>query len=153
VLPEDECMAHNDISRIGTVTEKSFNKPEQFDPKKAGKEAEAQEGSEAFDELLQNQDTPLKNESKTTLDGNEPQLKEAPANIGDKILNAFQGVKSNIDSQHQKVDKLLNSEEVLSMKNMIKTQKAIANLSITQDLMAKVAGKAAQSLETLAKQQ
>lgn len=152
MLSEDECMSH-DIGKIGTVTEKSFNKPEQFDQKQSEKEAKAKEGSGVFDELVKDQNVPLKNENKTTLDGSDVQLKEAPSNIGDKILGVFQGMKGNIDTQHQKVDKLLNSDEVLSMKDMFKTQKAITNLTLTQDLMSKIVGKSTQSLETLMKQQ
>ncbi|MBE8232898.1 MAG: hypothetical protein HAW67_04125, partial [Endozoicomonadaceae bacterium] len=73
--------------------------------------------------------------------------------IGDKILDAIQGVKSNIDNQSNKVNDLLGSSDALSLKDMLKTQKAMSNLMLTQELVGKVAGKSTQIFETMLKQQ
>lgn len=140
------------IDKIGSVTEKSFDKSSQFDLKNKEKEFNSSEDADAFSNLLKD-DAALKQESETAIDGGEVAFKQAPSNAGDKILNAFQGMKDNIDTQHAKVDKLLNSDEIMSMKDMFKTQKAMTNLTMTQDLMGKVVGKSTQTLETMMKQQ
>ena len=140
------------ISKIGSVTEKSFEKPNQFDLKDKEKSLKADEKADDFSKLLEN-NKELKAENKTSIDGGDIAFKEAPSNAGDKILNAFQGMKGNIDTQHAKVDKLLNSDEIMSMKDMFKTQRAMTNLTMTQDLIGKVVGKSTQTLETMMKQQ
>ena len=48
---------------------------------------------------------------------------------------------------------MLSSDEALSMRDMFKTQKAMTNLMMTEDLIGKVVGKATQTIETMAKQQ
>ncbi len=144
-------MPHG-IDRIGSVPEKSFDKSNQFDLKDKEKALNAEEGADEFSNLLEGKDA-LKAEQSTALDGGEIALKEAPANAGDKILNALQGIKDNVDNQHAKVDKLLSSDEIMSMKDMFKTQKAMTNLMMTQDLMGKVVGKSTQTIETMMKQQ
>ena len=95
----------------------------------------------------------FKNESETNLNGGQVELKQAPDNLADRILNGFQGIKDNIDAGHQKVDKMLGSDEIMSMKDMFQTQRAMTNLMMTEDLIGKVVGKGTQAVETLMKQQ
>ena len=141
-----------DVSKIGSVTEKGFNKQEKFDLENPDKELKSPQDADEFSNLLDGQ-SGFENESQIAINNEAVQLKESPANVGDKILNAFQGVKDSIDTQHTKVDQLLNKDEALSMRDMFKTQKAMSNLMMTQDLIGKVVGKSTQSLETLMKQQ
>ena len=139
-----------DIGKIGTVTEKSFTKPEQFDPSKQGKELQAKDKADAFSDLVEKGEA--LNPEKNALNNNATGASK-PTNAGDRILNAFQGMKENIDTQRQGVDKLLSSSEALSMRDMIKTQHAMNNLTLTQDLIGKVVGKSTQTIETMMKQQ
>ncbi|MCL6270559.1 EscI/YscI/HrpB family type III secretion system inner rod protein [Sansalvadorimonas sp. 2012CJ34-2] len=137
------------VSNIGTATEKALTKQ---DHQQLDELVERPDDKDAdnFNALLEQG---FKNESETNLKGGEVQLKEAPNNLGDKILNAFQGMKDNIDTSNKKVDKMLNTDEIMSMQDMFKTQKAMTNLMMTQDLIGKVVGKGTQTVETMMKQQ
>lgn len=142
-------MPSNSISNIGSVTDKALDKQsqQQFD-----KQLDKPDNRDAADFNAQ-MEQGFKGESETNLENTPVELKQAPDNLADRILNGFQGLKDNIDVQHQKVDNLLGSDEIMSMKDMFKTQKAMTNLMMTQDLIGKVVGKATQSIETMMKQQ
>ena len=142
-------MPSNSISNIGSVTDKALDKQsqQQFD-----KQLDKPDNRDAADFNAQ-MEQGFKGESDTNLENAPVELKQAPDNLADRILNGFQGIKDNIDVQHQKVDNLLGSDEIMSMKDMFKTQKAMTNLMMTQDLIGKVVGKATQSIETMMKQQ
>lgn len=142
-------MPSNSISNIGSVTDKALDKQsqQQFD-----KQLDKPDNRDAADFNAQ-MEQGFKGESDTNLENAPVELKQAPDNLADRILNGFQGLKDNIDVQHQKVDNLLGSDEIMSMKDMFKTQKAMTNLMMTQDLIGKVVGKATQSIETMMKQQ
>lgn len=142
-------MPSNSISNIGSVTDKALDKQsqQQFD-----KQLDKPDNQDAADFNAQ-MEQGFKGESETNLENAPVELKQAPDNLADRILNGFQGLKDNIDVQHQKVDNLLGSDEIMSMKDMFKTQKAMTNLMMTQDLIGKVVGKATQSIETMMKQQ
>lgn len=142
-------MPSNSISNIGSVTDKALDKQsqQQFD-----KQLDKPDNRDAADFNAQ-MEQGFKGESETNLENAPVELKQAPDNLADRILNGFQGLKDNIDVQHQKVDNLLGSDEIMSMKDMFKTQKAMTNLMMTQDLIGKVVGKATQSIETMMKQQ
>ena len=137
------------VGTVGTATEKAFSRPEQQTPDKLAERPDERDAGQ-FDALLESN---LKNENQVNLQGGDLPLQEAPENLGDRILNAFQGMKENIDGRHQKIDNLLGGEEILSMQDMFKTQKAMTNLMMTEDLIGKVVGKSTQTLETLMKQQ
>ena len=137
------------INNIGSVTEKALTKQDQQQPEKLLDKPDKKD-AESFDKQMQDG---FKNESQTNLQGSAVQLKEAPQNLGDRILNSFQGMKENIDTQHKGVDKLMSSDEAMSMKDMFQTQRAMTNLMMTQDLIGKVVGKATQTVETMMKQQ
>ena len=137
------------INNIGSVTEKALKKQDQQQIDKLLDKPDDRD-AESFNKQMQDG---FKNESQTNVQGGEVQLKEAPANLGDRILNSFQNLKENIDTKHQKVDKLLGSDEIMSMKDMFQTQKAMTNLMMTEDLIGKVVGKATQTVETMMKQQ
>ena len=142
-------MPSNSISNIGSVTDKALDKQsqQQFD-----KQLDKPDNRDAADFNAQ-MEQGFKGESETNLENAPVELKQAPDNLADRILNGFQGLKDNIDVQHKKVDNLLGSDEIMSMKDMFKTQKAMTNLMMTQDLIGKVVGKATQSIETMMKQQ
>ena len=142
-------MPSNSISNIGSVTDKALDKQsqQQFD-----KQLDKPDNRDAADFNAQ-MEQGFKGESETNFENAPVELKQAPDNLADRILNGFQGLKDNIDVQHQKVDNLLGSDEIMSMKDMFKTQKAMTNLMMTQDLIGKVVGKATQSIETMMKQQ
>ena len=138
------------VNNIGTATEKALTKQDQQQLDKLVDRPDDKD-ADNFSALLEQEG--IKNESTTNVQGGEVPLKEAPENLGDKILNAFQGMKENIDTRHQKIDNMLGSDEILSMQDMFKTQKAMTNLMMTEDLIGKVVGKATQTVETLMKQQ
>ncbi len=138
------------VNNIGTATEKALTKQDQQQLDKLVDRPDDKD-ADNFSALLEQEG--IKNESTTNIQGGEVPLKEAPENLGDKILNAFQGMKENIDTRHQKIDNMLGSDEILSMQDMFKTQKAMTNLMMTEDLIGKVVGKATQTVETLMKQQ
>ncbi len=141
-------MSGTDVNKIGSVTEKAFNKENQQPDKLLDKPDDRD--ADSFDSQLKQG---FKSEGQTNIDGNQIELKQAPDNLADRILNGFQGLKDNVDARQQKIDKMLGSEEILSMKDMFKTQKAITNLMMTEDLIGKVAGKSTQIVETMMKQQ
>ena len=137
------------VNNIGTATEKALTKQDQQQLDKLVERPDEKD-ADSFNALLEQG---LKNESETNLKGGDVPLKEAPTNLGDKILNSFQGMKDNMDAGHQKIDKMLGNDEIMSMQDMFKTQKAMTNLMMTQDLIGKVVGKATQTVETMMKQQ
>ncbi|WP_281646118.1 EscI/YscI/HrpB family type III secretion system inner rod protein [Parendozoicomonas sp. Alg238-R29] len=137
------------INNVGSVTEKALKKQDQQQLEKLLDKPDDRD-AENFNAQME---SGLKNESQTSVQGGPVELKQAPENLGDRILNGFQGLKENIDSRHQKIDNMLSSDEALSMQDMFKTQKAMTNLMMTEDLIGKVVGKATQTLETMMKQQ
>ncbi|MTI14155.1 type III secretion system inner rod subunit SctI [Sansalvadorimonas verongulae] len=137
------------INNVGSVTEKALKKQDQQQLEKLLDKPDDRD-AEDFNAQME---AGLKSENETSIEGSPVELKQAPDNLGDRILNAFQGMKENIDSRHQKIDNMLSSDETLSMRDMFKTQKAMTNLMMTEDLIGKVVGKATQTIETLAKQQ
>ena len=142
-------MSGSGVNNIGSATEKALKKQDEHQLDKLRDEPDNRDASE-FDTQLQ-QD--FKNESKTSVDGSPVVFKKDPGNLADRILNGFQGLKDNIDNRHQKVDKMLSSDEALSMKDMFQTQRAMTNLMLTEDLIGKVVGKSTQIVETMMKQQ
>ncbi len=142
-------MSGPGINNIGSVTEKALKKQDQQQFDKLTEKPDERDAKNFDAEMAQN----FKNESTTNLNGSQVALKEAPENLGDRILNAFQGMKENIDGRHQKIDNMLGSEDIMSMKDMFQTQKAMTNLMMTEDLIGKVVGKSTQTLETMMKQQ
>ena len=142
-------MPGHNISNIGSVTEKTLKKQDQQQFDKQLEQPDSRDTADFNAQMEQG----LKGESETNFENAPVELKQAPENLADRILNGFQGLKDNIDARHQKVDKLLGSDEIMSMKDMFKTQKAMTNLMMTEDLIGKVVGKATQSIETLMKQQ
>jgi len=142
-------MSTGKISGVGDSVGKSLDKQQQSFDKTIGKEQE-KDGSK-FEALL-NEDG-IKQEKNLNVGGNDLQFKASPKNAGDKVLDAFIGMKDNIESQHKDVNKLLGGKDFMSMKDMISTQKAITKLAMTEDLIAKIVGKATQNIDTLMKQQ
>ncbi|MCY4472650.1 MAG: hypothetical protein OXC07_07525 [Kistimonas sp.] len=142
-------MSNTGISGVGSATEKSFAPQEQKSFGADGQQPDSQDADSFSSQLEQG----IRSEKETNVEGSPIVLKENPGNLGDKILNGFQGLKDNIDGRHQKVDQMLGSEEILSMKDMFQTQRAMTNLMMTQDLIGKVVGKATQTVETMMKQQ
>ncbi len=143
-------MPGANVSNIGSVTEKALNKQDQQQLDKLVDKKLDDRDAEDFNAQMEQA---FKNEGETNLNGAPVALKEAPDNLADRILNGFQGLKDNIDARHQKVDNMLGSEEIMSMKDMFQTQRAMTNLMMTEDLIGKVVGKATQTVETLMKQQ
>ncbi len=143
-------MPGANISNIGSVTEKALNKQDQQQLDKLDDKKLDDRDAEDFNAQMEQA---FKNEGETNINGAPVVLKEAPDNLADRILNGFQGLKDNIDARHQKVDNMLGSEEIMSMKDMFQTQRAMTNLMMTEDLIGKVVGKATQTVETLMKQQ
>lgn len=139
------------VGGVGGITEKGLPKREDLDIEKLKDETSSAD-AEKFDALMKD-GIGIKNEGGTNIAGQEIAFKEAPANAGDKILNAFMGMKDNIETRHDKVNKLLSGEGFMSMKDMINSQRAITNLTLTEDLIAKIVGKATQNIDTLMKQQ
>ncbi|MBE8215839.1 MAG: hypothetical protein HAW62_05905 [Endozoicomonadaceae bacterium] len=141
-------MSFGSIDKISSVPEKSFEKLKQFDElKDNSNQAETKQNSHEFAKLLdKSPDVAMKSTETSHASAQNSQ-------IGDKILDAIQGVKSNIDNQSNKVNDLLGSSDALSLKDMLKTQKAMSNLMLTQELVGKVAGKSTQIFETMLKQQ
>ena len=137
------------VGSIGSVTEKALKKQDQQQLDKLLDKPDDQD-TENFNAKLEQG---FKNESQTSIQGTPVELKQAPDNLGDRILNSFQGLKDNIDGRHQQVDKMLGSQEIMSMKDMFQTQRAMTNLMMTEDLIGKVVGKATQTVETMMKQQ
>ena len=142
-------MSNTGISGVGSATEKSFAPQEQ----KGFGADEGQPDSQDADNFSSQLEQGIRSEKETSVEGSPIILNESPDNLGDRILNGFQGIKENIDGGHQKIDNLLGSEEILSMKDMFQTQRAMTNLMMTQDLIGKVVGKATQTVETMMKQQ
>ncbi|CAM3537835.1 type III secretion system inner rod subunit SctI [Parendozoicomonas haliclonae] len=137
------------VNNIGSVTEKALKKQDQHQFDKMLDKPDDRDADNFNKQMEQG----FKNESQTNLNGAPVELKQAPDNLADRILNGFQGLKDNIDNRHQKIDSMLSSDEIMSMKDMFKTQKAMTNLMLTEDLIGKVVGKATQTVETLMKQQ
>ena len=142
-------MATGNIGKIGGVTEKILDKQKVQDFENL-KENVSNEDASQFNNLM---DSSIKPENKINIDDNEISIGKAQDNVGDKILNAFQNMKENIDTRHKDINTKLNSNENLSMQQMFQTQRAIANLTMTEDLIAKIVGKTTQNLDTLMKQQ
>ncbi len=142
-------MSFGSIDKIGSVPDKSFEKPSLLDNlKDKPSHGEADKDSAKFTQLL---DKSSDNADKQSIQNTD--TAKSSSQIGDKILNGIQGIKSNIDSQNSKVNDLLSNSDAMSMKDMLKTQKAMSNLTLTQELIGKVAGKSTQIFETMLKQQ
>ncbi|OQX39187.1 MAG: EscI/YscI/HrpB family type III secretion system inner rod protein [Oceanospirillales bacterium LUC14_002_19_P2] len=138
------------INGVGGVTEKGLQKSDEQDLEQLKEQADSEDTAQ-FDALMN--EGGIKSESETNVAGEPVVFKEAPANAGDKILNAFMGMKDNIETRHSDINKMLGGEGFMSMKDMINSQRAITNLTMTEDLIAKIVGKATQNIDTLMKQQ
>lgn len=139
------------VGGVGSITEKGLTKPEEQDLEKLQESVNADDTAQ-FDALMNNG---IKDESETSVAGEKIVFNEAPSNAGDKILDAFIGMKENITTRHNDITNMLGGgkDGGMSMKDMINSQRAITNLSMTEDLIAKIVGKATQNLDTLMKQQ
>ena len=91
-------MASPGINNVGSVTEKALKKQDQQQLEKLLDKPDDRD-AESFNSQME---AGFKNESQTNIQGNPVELKKAPENLGDRILNGFQGLKENIDSRHQK---------------------------------------------------
>ena len=89
------------INNVGSVTEKALKKQDQQQLEKLLDKPDDRD-AEDFNKQME---AGFKAENKTSIEGSPVELKQAPDNLGDRILNAFQGMKENIDSRHQKIDK------------------------------------------------
>lgn len=138
------------INGVGGVTEKGLQKSDEQNLEKLKEQADSDDASQ-FDALMNGGG--IKNEGDTNVAGEPVVFKEAPANAGDKILNAFMEMKDNIDKRHGDINKMLGGEDFMSMKDMISSQRAITNLTLTEDLIAKIVGKTTQNIDTLMKLQ
>ncbi len=140
----------NKIGGIGTVTDKALNKQMQQDLDKKTDLPDAEKAKE-FDNLLSNADN--KQAANNTQQVQVKLNTNTRESIGDKILNTFQNIKTDIDQRHTDINNKLNNSESISMKDMLQTQRAIANLTLTEDIIAKIVGKTTQNIDTLMKQQ
>lgn len=77
-----------------------------------------------------------------------------PASLGQAILDGLDGVRSRFDSTTTGIRHLLESTASdLTVRDMLSLQMQITTLSIQQDLMGKIVGKATQNVDQLLKAQ
>ncbi|MCK5893913.1 MAG: type III secretion system inner rod subunit SctI [Endozoicomonadaceae bacterium] len=139
------------VGGVGGVTEKTLNKPDEQDFDKHRDGASLNDTAQ-FDALMNN-GTNAENDVNPASE--KIVFNEAPSNAGDKILDAFMGMKENITTRHDDITKMLGGEGdgAMSMRDMLSSQRALSNLSMTEDLIAKIVGKTTQNLDTMMKQQ
>ena len=73
--------------------------------------------------------------------------------LGDKILRGMQGLKDHVDAGRDDLVTNFQGDEVLSMRDMFKTQMAMTNLMVTEDYIGKIVSKSTQTFDTLLRNQ
>ena len=147
-------MADNMIGTGGGIQPDSLVEPGKG---LAPEQAPDDDAASQFDQLMNKdnqgpqENAPAENpETVNKLDSTEQAGK---LSLGDKILQGFQGIRENIESQAAGIEQRLNSDEVMSTRNIFETQNAMAKLTMTEDLIGKIVSKSTQNLESLLKNQ
>ncbi|WP_461537753.1 type III secretion system inner rod subunit SctI [Spongorhabdus nitratireducens] len=145
-------MADNMIGTGGGI------QPDSLEPGKglAPEQTPDADSADQFDKLMNAGQQPQEQtpaelpDAVNKLDGTEQASKPT---LGDKILQGFQGVRDNIEGQAANIHQKMNSSEIMSTKDIIETQQALAKLQVTEDLVGKIVSKSTQNLESLLKNQ
>ncbi len=146
-------MADNMIGTGGGI------QPDSLEPGKglAPEQAPDDDAASQFDQLMnkdnQGAQQNTQAENPETVNKAENVQQTEKLSLGDKILQGFQGVRENIESQAVGIEQRLNSDEVMSTRNIFETQNAMAKLTMTEDLIGKIVSKSTQNLESLLKNQ
>ncbi|WP_185961328.1 EscI/YscI/HrpB family type III secretion system inner rod protein [Telmatospirillum sp. J64-1] len=84
----------------------------------------------------------------------QPDLPAPPVSLGQTILDGMNSLRGQFDSQVNTIrDTLTASGSDLTLQQMMSIQMQISTLSVQQDLMGKIVGKATQNVDQLLKAQ
>ena len=84
----------------------------------------------------------------------EVKTQETPEpGMGDKILEGLSDLKAGMNNQTTSINESVAATEAMSHQELLKLQLEVQKLGMTQELMAKTAGKSTQNLDTLLKSQ
>ncbi|WP_018692193.1 EscI/YscI/HrpB family type III secretion system inner rod protein [Algicola sagamiensis] len=84
----------------------------------------------------------------------EVKVQETPEpGMGDKILEGLSDLKAGMNNHTTSINESVAATETMSHQELLKLQLEVQKLGMTQELMAKTAGKSTQNLDTLLKSQ
>lgn len=84
----------------------------------------------------------------------EKPVETAPPSLGQSILDGIGSLRGQFDASAAKIENYLDAKSVdLTVRDMMSVQMQISTLTIQQDLMGKIVGKATQNVDQMLKAQ